>query len=570
MSVSDSEVSDRNESKTIPLNGSFKRSKDDSNKKSLKRKIVVPAKPPDGGYGWMIVLASFLCNFIVDGVIFSFGIFLKDITNDLQVQRSSAAWVGSFQTGFYLIAGPFVSYLANKYDCRLVGIIGGLLSAIAFILSYYATDILTLCLAYGILGGIGYGFIYLPAVVIVSFYFDKKQAFATGIAVCGSGIGNFVLAPLIRLLVSRYGWRLSIALLAGVNLCCAFFALFFKPLKDEIKEVDDDYIDQKDANNNNNQATIHHKEQTVEPMLKSQIEEEEENRDQITYQRQRTDTVVSATGRDHRNRQDSIRSFTTRPRTLSASTISFAAVAALESARKSSFRGTINNETVDIPTVPVDDKKESSTRPMFDLTLLSSPTFLLFSFCGFLTLFGFFIPFMYIVDWASLLGISADHSAIILSTIGITNTLGRIMCGYFSDLPGIDPIMINNVALIVGGIFTIILPIYLTTYMLLIFYGIVFGFSIACFAALRTIMTTELFGMQRCIDAFGLLLLIQGIATMIGGPIAGWFFDITKSYNCSFYAAGVVIALSGILCIPLRTVSKWEKAKLSNKKVTSV
>ena len=34
-------------------------------------------------------------------------------------------------------------------------------------------------------------------------------------------------------------------------------------------------------------------------------------------------------------------------------------------------------------------------------------------------------------------------------------------------------------------------------------------------------MTAELFGMERLTDAFGLLLLIQGIATMIGGPIAG-------------------------------------------------
>ena len=36
---------------------------------------------------------------------------------------------------------------------------------------------------------------YLPSIVIVGYYFDKKRAFATGIAVCGSGIGTFLFAP---------------------------------------------------------------------------------------------------------------------------------------------------------------------------------------------------------------------------------------------------------------------------------------------------------------------------------------------------------------------------------------
>ena len=43
--------------------------------------------------------------------------------------------------------------------------------------------------------GLGFGLIYLPAIVSVSMYFEKKRAFATGIAVCGSGFGTFIFAP---------------------------------------------------------------------------------------------------------------------------------------------------------------------------------------------------------------------------------------------------------------------------------------------------------------------------------------------------------------------------------------
>ena len=46
--------------------------------------------------------------------------------------------------------------------------------------------------------GLGFGLIYLPAIVSVSMYFEKKRAFATGIAVCGSGLGTFIMAPVTK------------------------------------------------------------------------------------------------------------------------------------------------------------------------------------------------------------------------------------------------------------------------------------------------------------------------------------------------------------------------------------
>ena len=37
--------------------------------------------------------------------------------------------------------------------------------------------------------------IYLPSIISVSYYFEKRRALATGIAVCGAGVGCFVFAP---------------------------------------------------------------------------------------------------------------------------------------------------------------------------------------------------------------------------------------------------------------------------------------------------------------------------------------------------------------------------------------
>ena len=52
-------------------------------------------------------------------------------------------------------------------------------------------------------------------------------------------------------------------------------------------------------------------------------------------------------------------------------------------------------------------------------------------------------------------------------------------------------------------------------------------------------------GLEKLTSAFGLLGLFEGVACLIGTPIAGAVFDTTNSYNESFYmAAGFFILAS--------------------------
>jgi len=63
--------------------------------------------------------------------------------------------------------------------------------------------------------------IYLPAIVFVGYYFEKKRSLATGIAVCGSGFGAFVFAPLSSFLLEKFGgWKSANLVLACILLTC--------------------------------------------------------------------------------------------------------------------------------------------------------------------------------------------------------------------------------------------------------------------------------------------------------------------------------------------------------------
>jgi hypothetical protein len=66
--------------------------------------------------------------------------------------------------------------------------------------------------------------------VSVTCYFEKKRSLATGIAVCGSGLGTFVFAPLTEYLIVEYGWRGAMLIIAGLVLNCSILGALFRPV----------------------------------------------------------------------------------------------------------------------------------------------------------------------------------------------------------------------------------------------------------------------------------------------------------------------------------------------------
>lgn len=68
-----------------------------------------------------------------------------------------------------------------------------------------------------------------------------------------------------------------------------------------------------------------------------------------------------------------------------------------------------------------------------------------------------FVPFFYIVDAAKSDGV--ENSSSLISIIGITNTFGRIACGYAADFPRINSLFLNNICLCLCAVALIAVPL---------------------------------------------------------------------------------------------------------------
>lgn len=155
------------------------------------------------------------------GITFSFGMFYVEFLTYFGESKGKTALIGSIFMATPLLSGPVASFLTDMYGCRKVTIFGSILAAIGFVLSAMSNSIEMLFLNFGIIAGFGLSLCYVAAVVIVAYYFDKRRSLATGISVCGSGVGTFLFSPIIQYLIEHYGWRGATLILAGIflNMC---------------------------------------------------------------------------------------------------------------------------------------------------------------------------------------------------------------------------------------------------------------------------------------------------------------------------------------------------------------
>lgn len=175
----------------------------------------IKPKVPDGGWGWVVVLASLIISMIADGVSFSFGLLYIEFLQEFGASKSKTAWIGSLFMAVPLLSGPIMSALVDRYGCRHMTIVGGLIAGFGFVLSCFSNTIEVMYLTFGVIAGLGLGLCYVTAVVSIAYWFDKKRTLAVGLGACGTGIGTFLYAPMTTYFIEEYGWRGTCLLLAG-------------------------------------------------------------------------------------------------------------------------------------------------------------------------------------------------------------------------------------------------------------------------------------------------------------------------------------------------------------------
>lgn len=206
-------------------------------KSNIRYEFVKMMVPPDGGWGWVIVSASFFINLTVDGILYTFGLFIEEIANDFNTKEAKIAIVTSLMTGFYYFLGPCTCALINKYGFRTVAIIGNIFSVVGLFAASTLKNLPLFVIITGCLTGIGFNMIFTSAILIINFYFERWRPLATSISVCGSSVGVIVFPIIFANFPNNFTWRSKFKVLAGLCGLTGIASLTYKPIKTTIQQI---------------------------------------------------------------------------------------------------------------------------------------------------------------------------------------------------------------------------------------------------------------------------------------------------------------------------------------------
>ena len=122
---------------------------------------------------------------------------------------------------------------------------GSLLATFGLLLAGLYIDLLSgdqiavLYVTIGVLSGLGFGLLCLPAIDILQFHFSARLGLALGLASSGSGLGQLVLAPLLQLVLASLGLGSSLYCLAVLVALTIPAGLLYKT-PDGLEKVEDE------------------------------------------------------------------------------------------------------------------------------------------------------------------------------------------------------------------------------------------------------------------------------------------------------------------------------------------
>ncbi|XP_056131176.1 monocarboxylate transporter 1-like [Lampris incognitus] len=186
--------------------------------------------PPEGGWGWAVVMGAFVSIGFSYAFPKSITVFFKEIEVIFEATPSEVSWISSIMLAVMYAGGPISSILVNRFGSRPIILLGGCLSGAGLISASFCNTVQQLYFFIGVVGGLGLAFNLNPALTMIGKYFFKRRPIANGIAMAGSPVFLSTLAPLNSWLFDEFGWRGSFLILGGLLLNCCVAGSLMRPI----------------------------------------------------------------------------------------------------------------------------------------------------------------------------------------------------------------------------------------------------------------------------------------------------------------------------------------------------
>ncbi|KAB8199451.1 major facilitator superfamily domain-containing protein [Aspergillus parasiticus] len=179
---------------------------------STSREFSLP--PVDEGKdAWLCLTGAFFLEMVVWGFAFSFGV-LQDYyssTEPFSLNNSGVSVIGSCCMGILYLSSPVSLFILQRWPrfCRTNSLVGLAITVIGILASSFATQVWQLIVTQGIIYPIGACMLYYPVLLFIDEWFVRKKGLAFGVCWAGSGVAGMVFPFIIRWMLSRFSFKIT-------------------------------------------------------------------------------------------------------------------------------------------------------------------------------------------------------------------------------------------------------------------------------------------------------------------------------------------------------------------------
>ncbi|XP_071864045.1 uncharacterized protein isoform X1 [Bombus fervidus] len=195
--------------------------------------------PPDGGWGWVIVVAAGFSNLCILTILQSFGLIFRDRFAELGINSSQTTTIININFAVNSCTGLANGPLFRKYSYRQVAFAGSLICAVSMTALSMTRSFIGAVIFFSILYGAGLGITMSSNTLVLNAYFKKKRRTAISLSWTCTGIGPIVMPQIITLLTPIYGMEGTILILGGFAFNAVVCALLLQPVSWHVKKRQD-------------------------------------------------------------------------------------------------------------------------------------------------------------------------------------------------------------------------------------------------------------------------------------------------------------------------------------------
>lgn len=176
--------------------------------------VKIMGMPAESGR-WLLIIIGTIIELCL-GAVYAYSIIsvpLKKIFTDPVASGGFGLTVGAMDMSYPYIASlaffaltmPLVGKYIEKYGPRKVGMLGGIIVGLGWILGSTATSPMMLMILYGVIAGIGVGIAYNCPITTAARWFPDKRGLAVGLTLLGFGFSAFITGKLSDILSTSFG-----------------------------------------------------------------------------------------------------------------------------------------------------------------------------------------------------------------------------------------------------------------------------------------------------------------------------------------------------------------------------